>query len=49
MPASKHSIDDLIVILNRFVTYPHAEMKATAKDFKLSPGIALTMASAERA
>ena len=37
MPASKHSIDNLIAILNRFVTHPHAEMKATAKDFKLSP------------
>ncbi len=37
MPASKHSIDNLIAILNRFVTHPHAEMKATAKDFKLPP------------
>ena len=37
MPASKHQVDKLIAILNRLVEHPHAEMRQTARDFKLSP------------
>ena len=37
MPAQKHNPDLLVAILNRLVTHPHCEIKATARDFKISP------------
>jgi hypothetical protein len=37
MPAQKHTPDLLVAILNRLVTHPHCEIKATAREFKISP------------
>jgi len=37
MPAQKHNSDLLVAILNRLVTHPHCEIKATAREFKISP------------
>jgi hypothetical protein len=37
MPAQKHNPDLLVAILNRLVTHPHCEIKATAREFKISP------------
>jgi len=37
MPALKHSVDRFVAILNHLVERPHAEMRATARDFKISP------------
>ena len=47
--SQKHRPDLLVAILNGLVTHPHCEIKATAREFKISPVTISTGAPLRRA